>query len=506
MSRVIINTGKVRNIIPPEIYGQFAEHLGHGIYGGIYVGQESEIPNVRGIRQDVVSALKHIQVPVIRWPGGCFADEYHWKDGIGPQEKRPTMVNSNWGGVVEDNSFGTHEFLDLCEQVGAAPYINGNVGSGEVREMQEWIEYITCGDQNSTLAQNRSANGHQEPWKLKWFGVGNENWGCGGNMCPSYYAQLYKRYQTFVRNYGENKIAKIACGPNVDDYHWMETVMREANHLMDYITLHYYTFDGNWENKGKSLNDSETGWHQVMSNGYRMEKLIQGHLAIMDRIDPSLRVKLIVDEWGTWHQTEEGTNPGFLYQQNTIRDALLASLTLDIFNRHSDRIAMANIAQMINVLQAMILTDDDRMLLTPTYHVFDLYKEHMGANLLDSWISAEDTKTSILDHEGRSQTIHYPRTSLTASEKNGQITVTANNFSPTEDLALDIQLYREDCIEERKFSKALVLHDPENRLNAHNTFDQPSRLRPEVWNHWSDEGQFTKIQLPPACLVQITFV
>ncbi len=498
MSKIVINTDKQKSTIAPEIYGQFAEHLGHCIYEGVFVGEDSPIPNVRGIRQDVVEALKAIEVPVIRWPGGCFADEYHWKDGIGPRENRPSMVNSNWGGVVEDNSFGTHEFLDLCEQVGAAPYINGNVGSGTVQEMQEWIEYITCNDKNSTLAKTRARNGREEAWPLKWFGIGNENWGCGGNMCPAFYAQLYKRYQTFVRNYGENRIAKIACGPNVNDYQWMETLMKEAHHLMDYITLHHYSFDGTWEDKGTATDFDEAGWHHFFTNGYRMEELIRHHLAIMDRIDPAQRVKLIVDEWGSWHKVEKDTHPGFLYQQNTLRDAMLASLTLDIFNQHSDRIAMANIAQMINVLQAMILTDGEQMLLTPTYHVFGMYKGHMGAQLLDSWQTGDLIEHEVEDRTGTTRQIHYPQLSLTASEKDDKITVTLSNLSPTASEEVNLELFSASA-KAWSVDRAEILTATE--LNAHNTFEAPDTVKPESWTDWSEENGSIKTTLPAASLV-----
>lgn len=504
MSKIIVNTDKAKSRIAPEIYGQFAEHLGHCIYEGVFVGEDSPIPNVRGIRSDVVAALKQIKVPVIRWPGGCFADEYHWRDGIGPRDQRPSMVNSNWGGVVEDNSFGTHEFLDLCEQVGAEPYINGNVGSGEVREMQEWIEYITCADMNSPMARLRAENGHPEPWKLKWFGVGNENWGCGGNMCPDYYAQLYKRYQTFVRNYGDNKVAKIACGPNVNDYDWMERVFKGVHRLTDYITLHHYAFDGQWEDKGEATVFGDEGWYHLLHNGYRMEELIKGHLAIMDRVEPAKRVKLIVDEWGSWHKVEPDTHPGFLFQQNTLRDALLASLTFDIFNAHADRVAMANIAQMINVLQAMILTDGERMILTPTYHVFDLYKGHQGAELLDAWHTAADVDTQIVDRQGVTRDIHFPGLSLTASRNDAaKITLTVSNLKPHDDEDLEIELFAAAATE-WKVESATILRSPEGTLNTHNTFAAPETVAPAAWTEWSQaKDGLLQVKLPAAALLRL---
>ena len=393
MSRITVNPAHKKSVINRNLYGHFSEHLGRCIYNGVFVGEDSPIPNEKGLRTDVVEALRQIRVPVLRWPGGCFADEYHWKDGIGPKESRKRMVNTNWGGVTEDNSFGTHEFLEFCRQVGCEPYINGNMGSGTVQEMSEWVEYMTS-DAISPMAELRRQNGREEPWKIRYFGVGNESWGCGGNMRPSYYADEFRRYQTFLRNYGENKLYKIACGPNVDDYTWTDTVMEIAGRYMDAITLHYYTLpNDDWDHKGSALVFNREEYYRTLRKALRMEELLQKHIQIMDRRDPEKRVGLIVDEWGAWYDVEPGTNPGFLYQQNTMRDALVAAATLNIFNKHSDRVVMANIAQLVNVLQSVILTEGDKMVKTPTYHVFDLYKEHQDATLVYSQIETASTGT-----------------------------------------------------------------------------------------------------------------
>ena len=383
LNKIQVTLNREKGNISRYIYGQFAEHLGRCIYEGVWVGADSEIPNVNGIRQDVVEALKAIQVPVIRWPGGCFADEYHWKDGIGPTEERATIVNTHWGGVTENNHFGTHEFFELCRQVGAEAYINGNVGSGTVQEMQEWVEYMTM-DGLSPMSKLRRENGQDEPWKVKFFGVGNESWGCGGNMRPEYYADLYRRYQTYVRQYTKEPLYKIACGPNIDDYNWMDVLMKHAAPFMDGISLHHYALASVWEDKRPALGFPEKEWFSLIDSALKMDELITRHTTIMDKYDPDKRVGLIVDEWGSWLAVEPGTNPGFLYQQNTIRDAMIASLTLNIFHKHADRVQMANIAQMVNVLQAMILTEGAEMIKTPTYHVFDLYKNHQDATLVDA--------------------------------------------------------------------------------------------------------------------------
>ena len=349
------------------------------------------IPNTRGIRNDVVAALKQLKVPVVRWPGGCFADEYHWEDGIGPRDDRPKMINTHWGGVVENNAFGTHEFMDFCEQIGTQPYICGNVGSGTVEEMMQWVEYMTS-DADSPMANLRRKNGREKPWKLKYFAVGNESWGCGGNMTPEYYANEFRRYNTFIKNYGSNRIYRVAGGPNGDDTNWMEVLMKNVAKFMQGISLHYYTLPtGNWNgSKGSATEFDEAAYHSTLVNALKLETIITKQSAIMDKYDPQKKIGLVVDEWGNWYDVEPGSNPGFLYQQNTLRDALTAAVNLDFFQAHADRISMANIAQMINVLQAMILTHDEKMVLTPTYHVFEMYNVHQGAKLIPLEVKSPD--------------------------------------------------------------------------------------------------------------------
>lgn len=436
--------------ISKYIYGHFAEHLGRCIYEGIYVGKDSSIPNVNGMRTDVVEALKNIKIPVLRWPGGCFADEYHWKDGIGPKENRKKIVNTNWGGVTENNHFGTHEYFELLRQLGCEAYINGNVGSGTVQEMQEWIEYMTM-DGESPMANLRRENGHDDPWKVKFFGVGNESWGCGGNMRPDYYADVYRRYQTFVHQYGKDKIYKIACGPNIDDYNWMDRVMSIAAPFMDGISLHHYALTGAWEDKGPALGFEESQWWSLLKSAKKMDELITKHSTIMDKYDPEKRVGLIVDEWGSWLAVEPGTNPGFLYQQNTIRDAMVAALTLNIFHKHADRVHMANIAQTVNVLQAMILTEGDKMVKTPSYHVFDLYKVHQDADVVASYGDESDTL------------------SYTVSKKDGMISISLCNYSLTDTQTLDVAGEFGDTIAEARYITA-------DKMDEHNDFEHPENI------------------------------
>ena len=391
-------------VIPAEIYGQFAEHLGRCIYDGIWVGKDSPVPNVNGYRKDLLDALRVLKVPVLRWPGGCFADEYHWRDGIGPQESRPGIVNSNWGGTTEDNSFGTHEFMNLCEMLGIEPYISGNVGSGTVEELAKWIEYMTAA--SGPMAELRKANGRTEPWKLKYVGIGNESWGCGGCMRPEYYADLYRRYQTYCRNYNGNVLYKVASGASDYDYNWTRVLMQNARGNMDGLSLHYYS-TMNWESKGSATSFSDDDYYNLLGKAVEIDEVLRKHEAIMDEFDPKGEVDLLLDEWGTWWEVEPGTNPGHLYQQNTMRDAIMAALSLNIFNAHTGRLKMANIAQMVNVLQAMILTNGAEIVLTPTYHVFRMYNVHQNARFVPSEVGAA-FKTA---PDGRS----YPSVSASVS-------------------------------------------------------------------------------------------
>ncbi|TCN26578.1 alpha-N-arabinofuranosidase [Mesobacillus foraminis] len=486
---IVINADIEKGKINKNIYGHFAEHLGRCIYEGIWVGEDSEIPNTNGIRNDVLEALKNIQIPVLRWPGGCFADEYHWKDGVGPRENRKRMVNTHWGGVVENNHFGTHEFMMLCELLGTEPYICGNVGSGTVQEMSEWVEYMTF-EGESPMANWRRENGRDEPWKLKYFGVGNENWGCGGNMRPEYYADLYRRYQTYVRNYGDNKVYKIAGGANVDDYNWTEVLMKNAHWLMDGLSLHYYTIPGDfWLGKGSALDFEEDEWFITMKKSLHMEELIKKHGTIMDKYDPEKRIGMIIDEWGTWFDVEPGTNPGFLYQQNSIRDALVAGLHFNIFHKHSDRVQMTNIAQTVNVLQAMILTEGEKMILTPTYHVFEMFKVHQDAKLLavDSLVNEYEYKDEKL-----------PQVSVSASKNDeGKVHISLCNIDHKNEAQLELDVRGLGVTAANVSGRILTA----GSMNAHNTFEEPENVKPVAFEQVSVNENKLSITLPPMSVV-----
>ena len=497
MRRLVINADKKSGKINKNIYGHFSEHLGRCIYEGIFVGEDSSIPNIKGMRIDVVEALSNIKVPVLRWPGGCFADEYHWRDGIGPREQRKKMINTHWGGVVEDNSFGTHEFMELCRQVGCDPFISGNVGSGTVREMSEWVEYMTF-DGVSPMSELRRKHGREEPWRVPYFGVGNETWGCGGNMCVDYYASIYRHYQTYVREYGANKIAKIACGPNIDDYHWTEVMMElchsnvphtnGATFRMDGLSLHYYTCPGGPEGRGSAEKFDEEKYFHTLSEALRIEELIKGHSCIMDKYDPENKVGLIVDEWGTWFDVAEGTNPGFLYQQNTMRDALVAALSLNTFNKYCGRVTMANLAQTVNVLQSVILTQKEKIIKTPTYHVFDLYKGHQEAMLIESFVEARQITSGKYS---------IPDLHISASQStDGEILATLVNLSPHEptNISIDINGEKVESVKARAIS---------GKIDSHNDFNNPERIEPQdVGNIERNENKI-KLQSPPCSVMEI---
>ena len=471
------------------IYGQFAEHLGHGIYGGFWVDPTLAVDKQDRIRLDVVNALKKIKIPDLRWPGGCFADEYHWRDGIGPREQRPKMVNTNWGNVTDDNSFGTHEFLKLCELIGCEPYIAGNVGSGTVEEMSKWIEYLNL-DGESAMAQLRAQNGHPAPYKVTFWGVGNESWGCGGDMTPEFYSDQYKRYAVYARNYPGARLKKIASGPNGDDYNWTEVLMKNAGWDMWGLSLHYYTVPtGNWGHKGSATSFDEKEYFNTMVSTLKMEELVSKHSAIMDKYDPDKNVALVVDEWGIWTDVEPGTNPGFLYQQNSLRDALLAATNLNIFNNHCDRVKMANLAQTINVLQSLILTDKEKMVLTPTYHVFDLYKVHQDAKFLPVKLISPDY---VVDGK------KIPAMSVTASQDAaGKIHISLVNLDPHQSINFSTVL---NGLTWNKVSGQILTSA---NLTDINTFQQPDKLKLANFSGAKKDGDKLVVALPAKSVVTL---
>ncbi len=481
--------------ISRHLYGHFAEHLGRCIYGGFFVGEDSSVPNEGGIRLDVVEALRVLAIPNLRWPGGCFADEYHWRDGIGRRDQRPTMVNSHWGDVVEDNSFGTHEFMALCELLGTEPYISANVGSGTVHEMSEWVEYLTRSD-DSPMARLRRANGRDEPWPVTYWGLGNEPWGCGGGMRAEFYADLARQFGTYSRNHGENRLYRIAAGAANADYHWTETLMkglgrvlggptgdRHGSGIYQAISFHYYTVPGPWEHKGSATEFDTEEYYRTLHQAQRLRGILAGHAAVMDAYDPERSVGLVLDEWGTWFDVEPGTNPGFLFQQNTLRDALVAGVHFDAFHDHAERLVMANIAQTVNVLQAMILTDGDAMVLTPTYHVFAMNQGHHDASRLPLALLEVPSRG---EGEARVELV-----SGSASRKGSSVLVSLTNLDADGPVTVALDLHGAAVTD--PVGQVLAASD----LRDHNTPDAPDKVRPAPLTDVRLEDGILTVQLPP---------
>jgi alpha-N-arabinofuranosidase len=485
-----IDTAKPGAVINKDVYGQFAEHLGTGIYEGMWVGPKSKIPNTKGWRNDVLGALKAMHVPLVRWPGGCFADEYHWKDGIGAREKRPVKVNTNWGGVEESNAVGTHEFFDLVELLGADAYVNGNLGTGTSQEMSEWVEYMTS-DSKSTLANLRRKNGRDKPFKVKYFAVGNEAWGCGGNMSPDYYADLYKQTETFLRAPKDYRPQMLASGGNDYDTAWTETLSRRLKGQTTGISFHYYTIPTDkWEGKGAATGFKENEWISTLSNTLRIDAHIARNVAVLDKNDPEKKIGFMVDEWGTWYDVEKGTNAGFLFQQNTLRDAVVAALNFNIFHAHADRVRMTNIAQMVNVLQSMIITDKDKMVLTPTYYAYQMYAPFQGATSLP--LTLQNNPQYALD--GKS----IPGISASAARgADGKLYLALVNTNPGQaaDVALNIPGQTIKSVNGRVLTA--------DAMDTHNTFKSPQAIKPAPFSAAAGADGKLTVKVPAKAVVVV---
>ena len=484
---IVLRADSATTRINRNIYGHFAEHLGHCIYGGFYVGENNtKIPNTKGVRNDVVAALKKLKVPVLRWPGGCFADTYHWNDGIGPKKDRPSIVNTNWGSVTEDNSFGTHDFLDMCELLGSQPYISGNVGSGTTEELSDWVQYVNF-ENKSPMSDLRHQNGRDKAWNVKIWGIGNEAWGCGGNMRPEYYADQYRKYTTFMSGTPQARLFRVASGASDDDYNWTETLMKNIPvRMLEGLAIHHYS-TVTWRQKGSATNYSEQQYFATLKSALWMDTLVTRHAAIMDKYDPQKRVAMVVDEWGGWYDVEPGTNPGFLYQQNTMRDAMIAGVSLNIFNNHCDRVRMANLAQAINVLQSVILTSEEKMILTPTYHVMEMYNVHQDAKMIPLTVKSGDY---VLGSE------KLPAISASASIDSAGVThLSLVNIDATksQDVSINIQGAKFSSVNGR------ILSSP--KLADMNTFSTPDKIKPAPFKGAVLSGGVLVAKLPPFSVV-----
>ncbi|WP_338359732.1 alpha-N-arabinofuranosidase [Yeosuana marina] len=481
---VSINNSERAPVINRNIYGHFAEHLGRCIYDGFFVGDTSKIANTNGVRNDIVEALKALKIPNLRWPGGCFADTYHWKDGIGPRDERPTIVNQWWGGVTEDNSFGTHDFLNMCELLGAEPYLSGNVGSGTVQELADWLQYTNF-EGKSPMSDLRKTNGREKPWHVKYWGIGNEAWGCGGNMTADYYADIYRKYSTFL----SGDIVRIASGASSDDYNWTETLMKNIpNKMLGGLALHHYSVI-DWNNKGDAVDFSEDQYFKTMTEALKMEELVTKHAAIMDKYDPEKKIALVVDEWGGWYDVQKDTNPGFLYQQNTMRDAVLAGVTLNIFNNHADRVRMANLAQCVNVLQAVILTDKAKMILTPTYYVMQMYSVHQDAKLLPVKFDSP-----LYELDGKS----LPAMSVSASKDDkGLVHISLVNIDSKKANNIEIDIMELGI----KDVTATILTS--DKLQDYNSFENAMKIHPMSYEGFKIKKGKLRITAPPFSVVML---
>jgi len=501
-AQVLIRADQPGAAIDPDIYGQFVEHLGRGVYEGIWVGADSPIPNTRGIRDDVVAALRRIRVPVIRWPGGCFAETYHWRDGIGPRAQRPRGVNSAWGDEVETNEFGTHEFMDLAEQVGAQPFISVNLASGSPAEAQAWMQYLT-GPPGSGPGQERARNGHPDAWKVPFIGIGNETWGCGGNMTAEFYSDVYRQYASVLKPYG----TLVASDANADDYAWTDTLLQRALHRhapgttttlaylskqpqISLVSVHFYTFSGNdWGNKSPATGFSEADWARAMARTWKTDEVISRHSAVLDRHDPDGKVGIAFSEWGAWWAADKNRASN-LYQGNTLRDAVIAGLTLNIFQNHAARVRMANLAQMVNVLQAPVLTRGKEMLLTPTYHVFEIYEPHQSGRLLPSQVIAPDYAYG---------DVTVPAISASASRgADGTITLTVVNLDPVR--AANVTIRIAGTVARKADARVITAAN----MDSHPDFGAPDPLEPAVLVARVSKGNSISVPAPAKSIVALT--
>ena len=467
--KVKIDPNQTGPVISKHIFGQFAEHLGRGIYEGVWVGPESNIPNTRGLRNDVIQALKELKVPNVRWPGGCFADEYHWRDGIGGVDERQTRINASWAGRLEPNTFGSHEFYDFLDQIGAEAFISANIGSGTVKEAADWLEYLTA--KETTLAKERAINGHPEPYKVAFWGIGNEVWGCGGPFTAEEYLTELKKYTNFNTNYNSEANTKyVAVGPDGDDFAEYTDVIMDAWSKKSWawniheLSLHRYTRNG-WPPNIIATGFKEQQYASVIYETLGMDKFIARNKAIMDKYDPEKKVGILVDEWGTWYAPTEGTDPGFLEQQNSQRDAIIAALNFNIFMRHADRVHGANIAQMVNVLQAMILTNNEKMVLTPTYHSFHMYVPFQNTTRIGIDYDEGNYKYGDINMKGID--------AIASIGEDGKIRVAITNIDPNKAVEIDLSFVNGSITN----AEGETLYS--STMDAINTFEKPDVVSPK---------------------------
>jgi alpha-N-arabinofuranosidase len=452
--------------IKPAVYSHFTEHIGGVIYDGIWVGPDSKVPNIDGIRRSLVEHVRRLGRIVMRWPGGCFADRYHWRDGIGPRDRRPRRFG-RWREETEPNHFGTREFMTFCRLCGAEPYFAANVGTGSAEEFQQWVEYCNAPAGKTTLADERAANGDIEPFGVRYWGVGNESWGCGGKFTPEDYCTEYRKFTEWLPGYGVPHYL-IAAGPNGNDVSWTRRFFKKwadyARAPLHGWSPHYYC-----GTTGHALNFSTDQWYEMLHKGNQMEKLIADQWGAMGEFDPDHKVKLVIDEWGCWHPEGTEINKRHLFEQmGCLRDALVAALTLDTFNRHAEKVDMANIAQLVNNLHSLFLADGDRFVATPTFHVFEMYRPHHEAQSVRL-----DVQAPSVSFRAGGNDANLFRLAGSASRKEKQLTLTFVHTHLREPAEVAIRLRAGRA--ERVNQTVLTHHE----LNAHNTFDKPETVVPQ---------------------------
>jgi alpha-L-arabinofuranosidase len=471
--------------IRPALYSQFAEHIGGVIYDGIWVGPESKVPNTDGMRRALVEHVRQLGPVVVRWPGGCFADKYHWRDGIGPRTKRPRRFG-RWREETETNQFGSHEFIGFCKLCGVEPYFAANVGTGSPEEFQQWVEYCNAPAGSTSLADERATNGQREPFGVRFWGVGNESWGCGGKFIPEDYCREYRRFTDWLPQYGV-PLYLIAAGPNGNNTEWARRFFARwadgARAPIQGWAPHYYC-----GTTGHALQFTTDQWYEQLHKANHMETLIKDQWRALAEFDPKHSVKLVIDEWGSWHPDGTEINKRHLYEQmGTLRDALVAALSLDTFNRHAEKVDMANIAQLINNLHSLFLADGDRFVATPSFHVYAMYRPHQGGKGVR--IAVEDPDV-MFKAGGREQKIFRVAGSASLASPN-EATLTLVHTHATLPADVLIRLRGSAANEVRQ----TVLSHTE--LNAHNTFEHPDNLVPKTTD-LAARGPELKCVLPPA--------
>ncbi|MHB1150898.1 MAG: alpha-N-arabinofuranosidase [Eubacteriales bacterium] len=477
-------------MIAPEIYGHFSEHIGGVFYDGIWVGEDSPIPNIRGLRLELIERFRKIRPAVLRWPGGCFAETYDWRDGIGERSKRPVRIN--WwyrsDGRYEPNQVGTHEFIDFCRLVGAEPYFAANITSTTPLDIRDWIDYCNSPRGTTSYALLREKNGSPEPFNVKYWGVGNENWGGGGNMTPETYAHEFRKYAAVMDNTAP-VLCLIGCGPNGADYNWTQRfldVFASSGRMMGAYSMHYYC-----GSSGDPVAFSESEWYQLLCQANQMETILNRHWNIIKGFGMEQQASLFVDEWGCWHPGGSGPSKGYnlFEQQSTMRDAMVTALTLNIFNNNCDKVKMSNTAQLVNNLHTLFLTSGDKFAVTPTYHIYDMYKEHQGGKAVR--VLTDSEHISFTAPDGHKKSLN--RLSASASVKEDVLTLTIANLSATDSETLklvSVGISIGDTAE-----ATLLTHKD---IHAHNTFDAPSEVTPVYGECRSDT-----ISLPPASVMTL---